>query len=181
MTPRRPLISAIARFVVAAVASVAVQALATAPAAAKTIFETTKDIGTFDVLVRALKAAGLSDTLNGPGPYTLFAPTDDAFSKLPRGTAELLLKPENRERLKAILTHHVVAGSILSRDLLGTYLCAGVFAMVLWQVFQSIAMTIGIMPITGLPLPFISYGGSGLVTFFALIGLVQNVHMRRYR
>lgn len=69
----------------------------------------------------------------------------------------------------------------LSRDLLGTYLCVGVFAMLLWQVFQNIAMTIGIMPITGLPLPFISYGGSGVVTFFALLGLVQNVHMRRYR
>jgi rod shape determining protein RodA len=69
----------------------------------------------------------------------------------------------------------------LSRDLLGTYLCAGVFAMLLWQVFQNVAMTIGVMPITGLPLPFVSYGGSGLVTFFALMGLVQNVHMRRYR
>ncbi|MEI7547107.1 MAG: FtsW/RodA/SpoVE family cell cycle protein [Actinomycetota bacterium] len=69
----------------------------------------------------------------------------------------------------------------LSRDLLGTYLCVGVFSMLLWQVFQNVAMTIGIMPITGLPLPFISYGGSGVVTFFALIGLVQNVHMRRYR
>jgi rod shape determining protein RodA len=69
----------------------------------------------------------------------------------------------------------------LSKDMLGTLLCAGVFSMVLWQVFQNIAMTIGIMPITGLPLPFISYGGSGVVTFFALMGLVQNVHMRRYR
>ena len=69
----------------------------------------------------------------------------------------------------------------LSRDLLGTYLCVGVFTMLLWQVFQNIAMTVGIMPITGLPLPFISYGGSGIVMFFALIGLVQNVHMRRYR
>ena len=69
----------------------------------------------------------------------------------------------------------------LSRDVLGTYLCAGVFAILLWQVFQNVAMTIGVMPITGLPLPWISYGGSGVVTFFALIGLVQNVHMRRYR
>lgn len=69
----------------------------------------------------------------------------------------------------------------LSKDLLGTYLCTGVFAMLLWQVFQNVAMTIGLMPITGLPLPFVSYGGSGLVTYFALVGLVQNVHMRRYR
>jgi rod shape determining protein RodA len=69
----------------------------------------------------------------------------------------------------------------LSKDLLGTYICAGVFTMILWQVFQNIAMTIGLMPVTGLPLPFISYGGSGLVTFFAMFGMVQNVHMRRYR
>ena len=69
----------------------------------------------------------------------------------------------------------------LSRDLLGTYLCVGVFSMLLWQVFQNVAKTVGLMPITGLPLPFISYGGSGLVTSFALMGLVQNVHMRRYR
>ena len=67
----------------------------------------------------------------------------------------------------------------LSKDMLGTLLCAGVFSMVLWQVFQNVAMTIGLMPITGLPLPWVSYGGSGLLTFFALIGLVQNVHMRR--
>lgn len=69
----------------------------------------------------------------------------------------------------------------LSKDMMGTYLCAGVFTMVLWQVFQNVAMTIGVMPVTGLPLPFISYGGSGLVSFCVLIGLVQNVHMRRYR
>ena len=69
----------------------------------------------------------------------------------------------------------------LSRDLLGTYICAGVFTMLLWQVFQNVAMTLGLMPITGLPMPFISYGGSSLLTYFALLGLVQNVHMRRYR
>jgi rod shape determining protein RodA len=69
----------------------------------------------------------------------------------------------------------------LSRDLLGTYICAGVFTMLLWQVFQNVAMTLGLMPITGLPLPFISYGGSGTVTYFAMFGLVQSVHMRRMR
>ncbi|MBI4883691.1 MAG: rod shape-determining protein RodA [Actinobacteria bacterium] len=69
----------------------------------------------------------------------------------------------------------------LSRDLLGTYICVAVFTVLLWQMFQNAAMTLGVMPITGLPLPFISYGGSGIVTFFALVGLVQNVHMRRYR
>jgi rod shape determining protein RodA len=71
--------------------------------------------------------------------------------------------------------------SHLSRDLLGTYLCAGVFTMLLWQVFQNVGMTLGIMPVTGLPMPFISYGGSSLITYFALFGVVQSVHMRRMR
>ena len=69
----------------------------------------------------------------------------------------------------------------LSRDLLGTYICAGVFTMLLWQVFQNVGMTLGIMPVTGLPLPFISYGGSSLLVYFAMFGMVQSVHMRRMR
>jgi len=69
----------------------------------------------------------------------------------------------------------------LSRDLLGTYICAGVFTMMLWQTFQNVGMTLQIMPVTGLPLPFISYGGSGLIVYFAMFGLVQSVHMRRMR
>lgn len=69
----------------------------------------------------------------------------------------------------------------LSRDLLGTYLCAGVFVMLLWQTFQNVGMTLKIMPVTGLPLPFISYGGSGLIVYYAMFGLVQSVHMRRMR
>jgi rod shape determining protein RodA len=69
----------------------------------------------------------------------------------------------------------------LSRDLMGTYICAGVSTMLLWQLFQNVGMTLGIMPVTGLPLPFISYGGSGQVTYFAMFGLVQSVHMRRMR
>ncbi|NND74258.1 MAG: rod shape-determining protein RodA [Ilumatobacter sp.] len=69
----------------------------------------------------------------------------------------------------------------LSRDLLGTYICAGVFTMLLWQVFQNVGMTLGIMPVTGLPMPFISYGGSSLLVYFAMFGMVQSVHMRRMR
>lgn len=69
----------------------------------------------------------------------------------------------------------------LSRDLMGTYIAAGVFAMLLFQVFQSIGMTIGLTPVTGLPLPLLSYGGSGQVTWFVLFGLVQSVHMHRMR
>jgi rod shape determining protein RodA len=69
----------------------------------------------------------------------------------------------------------------LSRDMMGTYICAGVCSMLLFQVFQNVGMTVGIMPVTGLPLPFISYGGSGQLTWFIMFGLVQSVHMRRMR
>jgi len=69
-------------------------------------------------LVAAVKAAGLVDTLSGPGPFTLFAPTNAAFAKLPAGTVDTLLKPENIETLKGILTYHVVAGKVGAKDLL---------------------------------------------------------------
>ena len=68
-------------------------------------------------LVAAVKAAGLVDTLNGPGPFTVFAPTDDAFAKLPAGTVDTLVQPENKATLTKILTYHVVAGDITSRNL----------------------------------------------------------------
>ncbi len=64
----------------------------------------------FSTLVTAVKAAGLAETLSGAGPFTVFAPTNDAFAKLPAGTVDMLLKPENMEKLKSILTYHVVAG-----------------------------------------------------------------------
>lgn len=69
----------------------------------------------------------------------------------------------------------------LSKDQLGTLICAGVFTMLLWQIFQNVGMTLGIMPVTGLPLPLVSYGGSGAVAWAIMIGLVQSVHMRRMR
>ncbi len=72
--------------------------------------------GSFNTLVAAVKAAGLVETLQGPGPFTVFAPTDDAFAKLPKGTVEDLLKPENKEKLVAILTYHVVAGKVMAAD-----------------------------------------------------------------
>lgn len=72
--------------------------------------------GNFKTLVAALKAAGLVDTLKGPGPFTVFAPTDEAFAKLPAGTLESLLQPENKARLQSILTYHVVAGKVMSQD-----------------------------------------------------------------
>lgn len=69
----------------------------------------------------------------------------------------------------------------LSRDMFGTYICGGVFTMLVWQVVQNVGMTMKLLPVTGLPLPFISYGGSGLIVWFALFGLVQSIHMRRMR
>src|ERR1700730_14470986 len=68
-------------------------------------------------LVAAVKAAGLVDTLEGPGPFTVFAPTNEAFNKLPAGTVDTLLKPENLDELKKILTYHVVAGKMTSKDI----------------------------------------------------------------
>lgn len=71
----------------------------------------------FSTLVAAVVAAGLAETLSGTGPFTVFAPTNEAFAKLPAGTVEELLKPENKEKLAAILTYHVVAGKVMSKDL----------------------------------------------------------------
>lgn len=74
--------------------------------------------GHFTTLVAAVKAAGLVDTLKGPGPFTVFAPTDEAFAKLPPGTLESLLKPENKAKLQSILTYHVVAGKVMAADVM---------------------------------------------------------------
>ena len=70
----------------------------------------------FSTLVAAVKAAGLAETLSGKGPFTVFAPTDAAFAKLPKGTVEDLLKPENKAKLAAILTYHVVGAKVLAAD-----------------------------------------------------------------
>ena len=78
----------------------------------KDIVDTAVSAGTFQTLAAALGAADLVDTLKGKGPFTVFAPTDAAFAKLPAGTVENLLKPENREKLRAVLTYHVVPGSV---------------------------------------------------------------------
>ncbi len=85
-------------------------------AGAKDIVDTAVAAGDFKTLVAAVKAAGLVDTLKGPGPFTVFAPTDAAFAKLPAGTVEDLLKPENKDKLVAILTYHVVAGDVMAKD-----------------------------------------------------------------
>jgi len=83
------------------------------------IVEVASSAGNFTTLVSALKAAELVDTLKGEGPFTVFAPTDDAFAKLPEGTLEDLLKPENKAKLTAILTYHVLSGKVASGDITG--------------------------------------------------------------
>jgi len=82
------------------------------PTATKTIVETAIGNGSFNTLVAAVKAADLVATLSGEGPFTVMAPTDAAFAKLPAGTVESLVKPENKAKLASILTYHVVAGSV---------------------------------------------------------------------
>ena len=89
---------------------------AVARPAEKDIVETAVGAGSFKTLVAAVKAAGLVDTLKGAGPFTVFAPTDAAFAKLPKGTVESLLKPENKAKLQAILTYHVVPGKVMAAD-----------------------------------------------------------------
>lgn len=84
--------------------------------ALETVVATAAANADFSTLVAAVKAAGLVDTLNGAGPFTIFAPTNEAFQKLPKGTVEDLLKPENKAKLTEILTYHVLAGKVLAAD-----------------------------------------------------------------
>jgi uncharacterized surface protein with fasciclin (FAS1) repeats len=100
--------------------TLALVALSFSPAQAETPSKTVVEIAAgaedFSTLVAAVKAAGLVETLSGKGPFTIFAPTNEAFAKLPAGTVESLLKPENKEKLVGILTYHVVAGKVMAAD-----------------------------------------------------------------
>ena len=105
------------------ITALALSALALTPVQAADKCAATGDLvavasgaGSFNTLVAAVKAAGLVETLQGKGPFTIFAPTDEAFAKLPAGTVENLLKPENKDQLIAILTYHVVAGKVMAAD-----------------------------------------------------------------
>ena len=86
----------------------------TLSASAADIVDTAVEAGSFETLVAAVKAADLVDTLKGEGPFTVFAPTDDAFAELPEGTVESLLQPENKDKLTSILLYHVAAGKVTS-------------------------------------------------------------------
>ncbi len=98
-------------------APVATPIAATHTAQPGTIVEVAAGNPSFTTLVTAVKAAGLAETLSGKGPFTVFAPTNEAFAALPKGTLEKLLKPENREALKKVLTYHVVSGDLMAQDL----------------------------------------------------------------
>ena len=110
--------SHIRKLTVPAIAAVALAiAAGQATATQKDIVETAIAAGNFTTLAAALEAAGLVDTLKGSGPFTVFAPTDEAFAMLPEGTVDNLLRPENREQLTAVLTHHVTSGKTLALDI----------------------------------------------------------------
>jgi transforming growth factor-beta-induced protein len=106
-------------FAIGIMAALATTVAASKPAAqmeSKDIVDTAVAAGSFKTLARALAAADLVTTLKGSGPFTVFAPTDEAFAKLPAGTLETLLKPENKAQLRRILTYHVVAGKVMAAD-----------------------------------------------------------------
>lgn len=133
---------------------------------------------------RAIATGGLTGRgyLEGEitnGRYVPVQWTDFVFSAIAEqfgllGTVALLL-------LYAAMLFRIWRIARLARDDLGLYICTGVMTMIVWHVFENMGMTMGIMPVTGIPLPFVSYGGSSTVAFLAMIGLVQNVHMRRMR
>jgi len=104
------------KFAVAAFLLIASVAFAADKTASKDIVDTAVAAGEFTTLAKALQAAGLVDTLKGAGPFTVFAPTDAAFAKLPPGTLDDLLKPENKEKLTKILTYHVVPGEVTAKQ-----------------------------------------------------------------
>ena len=107
----------IRRTFIALTAAASLAAPAFAGGHSKDIVDTAVSAGSFETLVAAVQAAGLVETLKGEGPFTVFAPTDEAFAALPEGTVEELLKPENKDQLTAILTYHVVPGKVMSGDL----------------------------------------------------------------
>jgi uncharacterized surface protein with fasciclin (FAS1) repeats len=123
--PSLPSIQVLNRTLRAGVAALSLSLLASPSAfaggstvASKDIVDTAVSAGSFKTLTAALDAAGLVETLKGKGPFTVFAPTDEAFAKLPEGTLKSLLKPENKQKLTSILTYHVVAGNVKAADVI---------------------------------------------------------------
>jgi uncharacterized surface protein with fasciclin (FAS1) repeats len=107
------------RLALCAIAAPGLCASIGAQAHMKDIVDTAVGAGTFKTLVAAVTAAGLVETLKGTGPFTVFAPSDDAFAKLPKGTVEDLLKPENKAKLASVLTYHVLSSKVMAADIAG--------------------------------------------------------------
>jgi uncharacterized surface protein with fasciclin (FAS1) repeats len=130
-----------ARATIIAIAAASLSPMLSAPAMAnpmvggaamyanKTIVDNAVNSKDHTTLVAAVKAAGLVDTLSGPGPFTVFAPTNEAFAKLPAGTVDTLVKPENKDMLTKILTYHVVAGRMTAKDIAAAIKAGGGKAM----------------------------------------------------
>ena len=114
-----------------------------AAAADKDIVDTAVAAGSFKTLAKALQAADLVETLKGAGPFTVFAPTDEAFAKLPAGTLDALLKPENKPKLQRILTSHVVAGRVMAADVVKTSSAKAVSGDTLTIASRDGGVTIG--------------------------------------
>ncbi len=108
-----------AKMAIAAAVAIGMAAASVSPRAAEQdIVDTASSAGQFTTLTTALTSAGLVETLKGPGPFTVFAPTDAAFAKLPAGTVDSLMKPENKAQLTGILTYHVVPGQVMAADVI---------------------------------------------------------------
>ncbi len=107
----------------------------------KNIVENASKSADHTTLVAAVKAAGLVDTLSGPGPFTVFAPTNEAFAKLPPGTVDTLLEPANKDKLVAILTYHVVPGRLTAKDVLAAIKAGGGKAVVKTVNGESLTAT----------------------------------------
>jgi uncharacterized surface protein with fasciclin (FAS1) repeats len=116
---RRTMLKSAAILGVAAATAVFAVTDRTTASEPKDIVETAAAAGSFETLVAAVQAAGLVETLKGEGPFTVFAPTDEAFAELPEGTVASLLEPGNKDQLVAILTYHVVPGKVMSGDIAG--------------------------------------------------------------
>lgn len=104
----------IKNYLLGALLTISVSAIQAADSKSQDIVDVAVGAGSFKTLVAAVKAAGLVETLKGDGPFTVFAPTDEAFSKLPKGSLDSLLKPENKKKLQDVLTYHVVAAKVPS-------------------------------------------------------------------
>ena len=128
--------------VVAVMAITGAAANMRAATADRDIVDTAVAAGSFKTLVKALQAADLVATLKGAGPFTVFAPTDEAFAKLPAGTLETLLKPENKSKLQRILTAHVVAGKVMAADVVKTSSAKAVSGDMLTIASRDVGVTV---------------------------------------